>query len=165
MYKDGAYVGDGSKSSSFSYTFSGLEAGTSYNLSVQWFTGTNGATELGTNSTGSVSTNLIRPSNFSWSYSNVYSGSDAIVNSQDWNALTNRINAFRAYKGLGNYGFSTVYSSTGDITASLFNQLVNGANGLAAYMSYNVMPSTKNSGDSFYAAYLNNIVTSINSIS
>jgi hypothetical protein len=111
-----------------------------------------------------------RPTDFSWTYSTISSGSDAVVDHRDWNALAGKIDEFRVYKGKSEYGFSTV-TAGGSIYAWQFNQLVNslindggGGTQMTSYMTNNVMPSEKNSGDDFAAAYLLNIVTSLNSI-
>lgn len=124
------------------------------------------STKDGVNSVSYSNTvSYIRPPNFVFQFSSISKGSNAIVDRRDWNNLAAKINAFRVYKELSLYGFTTVTPANQDITAALFNQLVSGANGLSSFMTNNVMPSTKSSGDPFYASYLNNIVTSINSIS
>jgi hypothetical protein len=121
-------------------------------------------------SSGLTITTSNRPTDFSWTYSTISSGANAVVDHRDWNALTSKIDEFRIYKGKGEYGFTTV-TSGGDIYAWQFNQLVSsltsdgsGGTQMTSYMTNNVMPSTKNVGDDFAAAYLLNIVTSLNSI-
>lgn len=108
---------------------------------------------------------FVRPVNFAFQYSTISKGSNAIVDRRDWNNLAAKINEFRAYKELSPYTFTTITSGITDITAVLFNQLVSAANGLSSFMTNNVMPSATSKGADFDASYLNNIVSSINSIS
>ena len=117
-------------------------------------------------SSGSVNVNTsTRPLQFSWQYSVISSGQNAVVDTRDWDALTKNIDDLRVYKGLTTYGFTGASGLSGQgIPAFMFNQLVNGANALSSYMTNNLMPSTKATGNDFYAVYLSNIATSINSI-
>lgn len=137
----------------------GLSPGVTYNVTGKIIDNDGIPYDAGTTS---FRTLVNRPSYFFWSYSNISSGANAMVDHRDWNNLTANINALRVFKGLSTYGFTT--ASPGDIPAFMFNQLVNGSISLTPYMSSNVLPPTTVTGADFYAFYLTNVVTSINSV-
>ncbi len=78
-----------------------------------------------------------RPSNFAWTTTisqggNIYSTDFVnktlyILTSVEWNAFITKINAFRVYKGLGNYSFTAVSSGT-LITKEIINQTITAIN-------------------------------------
>lgn len=104
-----------------------------------------------------------RPSNWYWD-STISSGSNFNISATEWNNFTSRINQFRQYKYLTSYSFYTV-SSGEDFYYWIFNQAVSALNDLSSYMSVNLIPSTKQSGDDLYASYFINMRDSLNSIS
>ena len=82
-----------------------------------------------------------RPDNWAWSYS-ISSGAPVyrtvisnniiyadIMLATEWNNFTQRINDFRAYKGLANYNFTTVSVGT-QCTAGIINQAVTAINAM-----------------------------------
>jgi len=106
-----------------------------------------------------------RPNNFYWAYSYISSGANAIVDHRDWNNLASSIDNFRAYEGfMAPFGFTTA-SSGQNIEAYMYNQLLNASYQIDGNMLNNVLPpAIFYTGDDFYASYLNDIVTSLNSI-
>lgn len=100
-----------------------------------------------------------RPQNFAWTYPKV-SGQEFNLTATEWNAFTSRINVFRAYKGLGSYGFTTAYSGS-NFTAAMFNQ----ARNAIAAMNTTGLPGVRSAGEVLYASYLNNLVSCLNAIS
>lgn len=104
-----------------------------------------------------------RPLNFSWTYPKV-SGGNFVVGASEWNSFTSRINAFRVYKGMGNYPIDAVVSG-GNFSAVVFNAARNALNALSAYFTGgNTIPGTVISGSDIYASYFNNMVSAMNSI-
>lgn len=100
-----------------------------------------------------------RPSNFSWTYSKT-SGETFNLTATEWKNLQDRVNEFREYKGLVRRNFTRA-SSGSPFYASMFNEVRNAI----ADMPYSVSPpSTVSSGDYIYASYLNQLVSSLNSI-
>lgn len=108
------------------------------------------------------STLSCRPSNWSWPFS-VASGQPCSIPASEWIAFQNRINEFRVYKGLSNYGFTTsTYVVTGQpFMAFLANQAVNAIDDMNPPTT---QPATVSTGDSFTAAWLNQLTNSLNSI-
>ncbi|WP_146767084.1 hypothetical protein [Paenibacillus sp. YN15] len=100
-----------------------------------------------------------RPSNFSW-WSAKEKGGDFYVSAGEWNALASSINAFRSYKGLGIYYFTTAYSGV-IYEAFYFNQAVSAISAMNPPMA---PPGTVYSGQTIYASQLNGLVSSLNSI-
>ena len=102
-----------------------------------------------------------RPSKFSWTLSKVTQGEDAVIYATDWNNLTKNINNVRAYKGLSSYTF-TVAEKNNDFTAEIFNEAVSAIQGISGYgTSLNKVSK----GDSFTAKKIDDLVSSINSVS
>lgn len=99
----------------------------------------------------------VRPSNFSWTYPKV-SGGVFNLTAAEWNSFTARINAFRAYKGLSNYSFTTAVSGN-NFTAAMFNE----ARAAISAMGISV-PAVQYSDNTIYASLLNDIVSALNSI-
>lgn len=87
-----------------------------------------------------------RPSNWSWSYSmsqygtvrnTVVSATEItayIVTPEEWNSYTARVNAFRAYKGLSAYGFTSVVYNT-IFTPAIYNEVVSAMAPMASGLS------------------------------
>lgn len=134
-------------------TVSGLASGTTYTLYAF-------AKALDGNyySAGSATITTIsnRPASWSW-YSSKISGGNFSLTASEWNDFTARINQFRTYKGLGNYGFSTAYSGN-PFYAYMFNEARNAISSMASVMS------TVSSNQDILANYLNSLRDSLNSI-
>ncbi|WP_127580797.1 fibronectin type III domain-containing protein [Paenibacillus koleovorans] len=158
FYKNGVYDGTASQSGgSASYTFTGLSHGTSYTLAAYAIDVQGNWSTLPTS--GSFTAVPARPSNFSWTFSKT-PGGDFNLSDDEWNAFTAKIDAFRTYKGLGAFGFTTV--NTGNyFTATIFNEAVNSINPMSPPT---LPPSTKSPNQDIYASYLNDLVSSLNSI-
>ncbi|MCR8633502.1 DUF2927 domain-containing protein [Paenibacillus radicis (ex Xue et al. 2023)] len=100
-----------------------------------------------------------RPTNFEWA-SAKNSGENFNLSAAEWNAFTAKVDAFRAYKGLGAYGFTSVFTGL-DFAAWIFNQGVNGINGMSPPTA---APTTKSAGEAIYASYLNGLVNALKSL-
>jgi len=143
-------------------TFSGLTPGTTYLFNA--YTEINGGyrwiPESGyfVASTTGTAPNP-RPSNFSWTYTKS-SGSNFNLYAFEWNNFFAKINEFRAYKNLSNYSFTTAYSGY-DFYAYMYNQAVTAISNMSPSIS---LPPTRNSGNIIYATNINQLVTSLNSI-
>jgi len=137
-------------------THTGLTANTNYTLYIQAWDSTE------TYGSGSqsyvVKTAGARPSNFSGWGITVAAGQPCAITAAKWNEFTAKINAFRVYKGLSNYGFTTAVPGN-DIYAWMANQLISGMTGLGVSL-----PSTVSSGGDFTAAWLNALTTALNSV-
>ncbi|WHH59179.1 C1 family peptidase [Petroclostridium sp. X23] len=110
----------------------------------------------------------VRPTNFSWTFQKE-SGQPFKLTETEWNDFANKINEFRSYKGLSSYFFSTAYNAA-DFLADMFNQAVSA---IAGMNPPTAPPSSKlgvsdvvdpDTADDVLAAYLNDIVSSLNSI-
>jgi len=101
----------------------------------------------------------VRPSNFSWTYTKT-SGGAFNLTATEWNNLTARINAFRKYKGLSNYSFTTAYKGN-DFTAAMYNQARLAIQAISGYGTY--IP-TVTKGQAVTAYMLNVLVSELNSI-
>lgn len=128
---DGTTVGgSGSYVTSASYTFTGLSPNTTYNVFCNYSNNSSSTVDdtLGiTVTTAKIS----RPSNFEWTNAKV-TGKAFNLTAAEWNSFTARINAFRAYKGLSNYSFTTAY--TGNVfTAAMYTQAQTAIKGIAGY--------------------------------
>lgn len=107
-----------------------------------------------------VKTAGARPANFSGWGIPVESGQPCVLSAAKWNEFTAKINAFRVYKGLGNYGFTTVLPGW-DYAAWIFNQAVSGMAGLGV-----TVPAARTGGQvqDISAAWINSLVTALNSV-
>lgn len=101
-----------------------------------------------------------RPDNFYWD-SAVASGNEAIIYAWRWNSFAGRINEFRVYKGLPAYNFTTVYSGTTPISASIVNEAWDAINEIPGK---GTMPSKAVSGGPMYASFFHSLANAINSI-
>jgi len=100
-----------------------------------------------------------RPSNFSWTYTKS-SGSNFNLYASEWNAFFIKINEFRAYKNLSEYSFSV--ANTGyDFYAFMYNQAITAISSMNPSIA---LPPTRNSGNIIYATNINQLVSSLNSI-
>ncbi len=147
---------DSSSGNNFAISYN-VTAGTTYYIWVRQYSGS---------STGTIDLYIeppepaaVRPSNFSWTYTKTKGGSFNLT-ATEWNNLTARINAFRAYKGLGNYSFTYAYKGN-DFTAAMYNQAVNAIKGISGYGSYLY---TVSKGDPVTAAGLNALRDELNAI-
>lgn len=109
--------------------------------------------------TRTVTTNSRRPSNFYWT-STKNSGAEFNLSASEWNALANKINAFRTYKNRENYWFTTAYAGS-EYEAYYFNQAVAA---IGAMIPSTSPPDSVSSGQIIYASQLNGLVSSLNSI-
>jgi hypothetical protein len=106
-----------------------------------------------------------RPANFIWTYSKA-SGGQYNLTPQEWNALLNKINEFREYKGFIPFDFNRTITN-GAInsyvvpSAAAFNSAVNGINSLSPTLS---PPAQVNSGSIVTANQLNRLRDSLNSV-
>ena len=101
-----------------------------------------------------------RPDDWSW-YSTVRAGQPIELSAYEWNAFCNRINDFRVYVGLPEYGaFERVYS--GDpISASIVRHAVWAIDAMDPPTN---TPSTPSRGDLITADFFNDLRRSLNSI-
>lgn len=105
-----------------------------------------------------------RPSNWTWSTSNITQGNAvtnmAYLTATEWNNFTARINSFRTYKG----------KSTVSFTAAVKGQQMTAAQANAAISAISEMnpsvapPVTVSSGSPITAAFINGLASSLNSL-
>lgn len=101
-----------------------------------------------------------RPSNWSWQ-STISSGSKVAITASEWNSFCGRINAFREYKGLSTYYFTSAY--TGDpIYYWMANQLITAIDEIPGH---GTLPDTVYSGSVLYASFFNTLKNALNAIS
>ena len=135
-----------------SYTYSGLQSGTTYKVSVKAF-----------DNSGNVSAedyrNIQTSVSFEWDTPKT-SGGYFNITAAEWNRFLDAINSARAGKGLTAYNF-TYASKGGDFYAYMFNQAVQAISAMNPPIS---PPSTRSSGDEIYASYFNRLRDSLNSI-
>lgn len=153
----------GSSTSTSSQTTSGgsaFSAGNTYTLyaTAQLESGDNRYYRAGS---ASVTMPLERPSNFSWTYTKS-SNQPFNLTAAEWNSFASKVNSFRAYKGLGSYGFTGV-SPDMPFYWWIYNQGVNSISPMSP--SYPLPPTQSASGGIIYASYLNDLRDSLNSIS
>lgn len=149
-----AYHDGGSGDFDFSYT---VNANTTYILWVKCYYGDDsGYLDLYIEPPEPAA---VRPSNFSWTYTKT-SGGAFNLTATEWNNLTARINAFRKYKGLSNYSFTTAYKGN-NFTATMYNQARLAIQAISGYGTY--IP-TVTKGQVVTAYMLNVLVSELNSI-
>jgi hypothetical protein len=138
-------------------------SGTSYDFSFNGYIKTSGCNNdyfdesLTATWTGTITPT--RPAKFYWisSSSNLTKGSavSTYITATKWKQLQTNINEVRAYKGLGNYTFTTV-SSGSTSKASYYNEMANAINAmLASSSSYRV--ATVSTGDPITATVMNKL--------
>lgn len=101
-----------------------------------------------------------RPSNWSWQ-SNVASGATISLSAAEFNAFLGRINDFRVYLGLPQYGAFQYAQSGGLITAAIVAQTIYAINAMNPPVS---APSVPAQGDTITASFFNGLAAALNSI-
>lgn len=102
-----------------------------------------------------------RPSD--WAWTNVHSAGSkcTTLTATEWNSFMSRINEFRVYKGLSNYGFTTV--SKGDtFTADIFNAA---KTAISEISGHGDMPTSATAGGVVYWARIDALRTALNAVS
>lgn len=144
-------------------TFSGLEAGTEYEVVATIYYYTANGTNLSSTITGSFTTEegASRPSNFSWDTAKT-SGGGFNVTASEWNRLINKVKNFHIYV-LGEYdedAYPMTKVTKGEtFKASYFNEVRFAIGSLAS-----TGLSNKYKGDTIFASDLNKLVSALNSI-
>lgn len=116
--------------------------------------------DVGGNSTTYVFTTLSgRPENWTW-WSDVGSGNPILLSANEWNAFCDRINEFREYKSLPQYG-AFVQVKTGDAIAAA---TVNHAVWAVGSMNSAAMELAVKSGDAIAASFFNGLKDDLNGI-
>lgn len=150
-----------------SHDISGLADGKTYEFKISSFYTTNGTDVESRDTNGNIGFSAAvtyainsRPSNWSWSY-NIASGQEVygvvgkniyIMKATEWNEFTARINAFRNYKSLADYTFTTVYGDT-DFTKDIINESLNALRDLDDYFTNDkTIPSNRSAGDNILQA-------------
>lgn len=160
---------DFSTTEDFTYTVTGLTPETDYAVNVaHWETsievdGENNYILMGTQSIMTEAS--ARPSNWAWT-TNVakgatvpkYGESLAPITAAEWNAFCVRINAFREYKSLSAYSFTTVSRGT-DMTAAIINQAVAA---ITSIPGHGTLPTSSNA---ISAAFWQQLAAALNAIS
>ena len=136
-------------------TFSGLQPNTSYTANVSVDGAWLGATTFTTAKSGST-----RPSDWSWQ-STIGSGKTVKISASEWNNFCSRINAFRTYKGLSSYSFTSATQGA-DISAAIVNQAWTAINAISGH---GTMPSKAVSGGPMYASFFTGLASALNAIS
>lgn len=145
----------GSSSTNFSFTYD-VVAGTRYYIWFRaYYAGDTGTTTISV----TVPQAVTRPNNFSWTYSKVQ-GEEFNLTATEWNNFTSRVNAFREYKGLSDYSFTTAYSGN-TFTAAMYNQARIAIQAISGYGTY--IP-TVTKGQQITAYMMNVLVSELNSI-
>lgn len=158
-----------STGTSLTKTFDGLQQNTQYAANAGVVTGS-GTDWIGTQyfttktssggGGGDVDPTPSRPSNWQWQ-SAIYSGATMNISAIEWNAFTSRIDDFRNYAGLSNYGFSTV-SRGQSISYWIVNQAVNGISTIPGRGW--MLPATVNTGEILTASFFTNLRDALNAI-
>jgi hypothetical protein len=130
-YIDGAFSGSDTiaagVSSTDTYAFTGLSAGTEYDIYAIIYYTSNGTTLSKTLDVVTASTlPNARPNYFEWDAPKV-SGGVFNLTATEWNALQQNINDVRSYKGYSGYSFTTAYRGN-PVTAVMYNQCINAIN-------------------------------------
>lgn len=101
-----------------------------------------------------------RPQN--WTWTGIYQGAPiSNLTYTQWNGFCNRINAFRKYKSIYEYSFTTVASGT-KITAAIVNEAWYAINGISGH---GTLPSLVSVGDKITASFFTQLATALNAIS
>lgn len=102
----------------------------------------------------------VRPDDWDW-YSDIQVGRAIQLSAYEWNAFCNRINDFRAYVGLPEYGaFVRAYSGDA-ISANICKHAVWAISAMNPSVS---VPNTPASGDTITALFFNRLRDALNSI-
>lgn len=151
MILDGLVMAD--KFGRFTYTVYGLTPGTEYAANVYY------STDETTMENYIIGTQYIktlersRPNDWSWSTNIVkgatvpkYGESLAPITAAEWNAFCERINAFRVYKSLSTYSFTTVSSGT-PMTLAIVNQAISA---ISAISGHGTIPTASNAISAYF---------------
>lgn len=174
-YLNGSYIAHTTSSagvSSKSYTYGGLTPNTYYTFYVE-ISGEDPGSGGSSGSGGSVFATLsgsdttepapavLRPSN--WSWTNAIAQDQPITNltATDWNNFCSRINDFREYKGLSTFNFTTVYSGTTVISASIINEAIVA---ITAISGHGVIPNSVSTGGTILASIFTSLRDALNAI-
>ena len=148
----------------FTYTVTGLDTETAYTANVYYSTDAATAENIAIGAQTITTSVNTRPSDWAWSTDiskgasvQKYGGSLAPVTAAEWNAFCVRINAFRAYKSLAAYSFTTVSKGT-SMTASIINQAITA---ITAIPGHGTVPTPSNA---ISAAFWQQLATALNSI-
>lgn len=101
-----------------------------------------------------------RPNNWSWS-SVIGSGKAVGITAVEWNNFAARINAFREYKGLREYIFTSAHKGN-PITAAMANQLTEAIDEISGH---GTLPPIVTSGSKMYASFFTTLASALNAIS
>lgn len=96
----------------FAVEFGAMVANTPYKFRVKATKTSSNSSyhpDSGWSSFVTMTNSVAKPSRWDW-YSEKVSGGSFAMSASEWNAFTAKINAFRDYKGLGPYSFTTAYS-------------------------------------------------------
>lgn len=123
VYKVGSsgtlqYIANGS---SLTCKITGLEPNTLYTVNYRGATATEFGPLMATGRT--ISTTSNRPSSWAW-WSTVSADKPIDISASEWSAFCTRINEFRDYVGLPQYGAFVAVKSGMDITATIVNHAV-----------------------------------------
>lgn len=115
---------------------------------------------------GDMVTTADRPANFTGFSSLNNSGSAVNVPAVEWNALCDKLNEFRAYKGLGSSSFTYVTANVTFISADIYNEVRNSLNSLSAYFTggYTIPAAKVSMVDSIYPTDFTRLKNALNSI-
>lgn len=158
------YLGSSARSytSSLAGDGSALVAGATYTLWVYVY-------DTDNNSFGASNSTVFsrpRPANFNWDAAKTTGGTYNLTYSE-WNGLLDKINEFRAYKGLSQITTFNKTTTSGALSnivapsATSFNAAINGINTMAKTIA---TPSAVSTGDKITADKLNTLRNSLNSI-
>lgn len=101
-----------------------------------------------------------RPENWSWR-STIVRGAPIALTAAEWTDFCSRINAFRAYKSLQQYSFTSVTRNVTPVSAAIVNQA---RAAIAAMSPPTSLPAVVSSGNPMTAAFFNGLKNALNSI-
>lgn len=160
-YGTAVYVSNTAQNTNLNYTFqkdstgANFVVGKTYTVRIILYDSSN----LSTEATRSKAHTKSRPANFAWTTAKT-SGTVINVTAAEWNTLIDKVNEFQEYKGVTRTVMTKV--SSGDIFYfSNFNEVRNAINTLTPPTA---PPATVASLGTIYAADLNKLRDSINSI-
>lgn len=141
------------RTSNFNYTINGLIPNTAYKVNVHYDVGNAWC------GTKDFTTASARPSSWAW-WSTISQNQSIGLSAGEWNAFCVRINEFRDYKGLSQYGAFVTARTGADISAATVNHAVwaIGAMNSGAY-SLEVSP-----GDTITADFFNGLKNYLNAL-
>ena len=101
-----------------------------------------------------------RPKDWYW-WSDVSSGAEIDISAEEWNAFTARIDEFRVYDGVGEYGNYVKVSGGTEISKTIVNRARAAMIPLDKTVS---LPSAVESGDTITAKFFNDLKDALNSV-